>query len=267
MKIYQKPPFFVFFRLVFFCIVFFSLEAPAADLTDWQSSEGLKRLSRSEYKIDFPGLANHFQNQTDKLSCGPATGAVVLNALRLGRGKSLQKTLPKIPFPRKYMRHLPKDFDPRATRYSPKSFMDWKAQKIKSLKELYGQPVDNKKDFGLQLRQLHEIFLSHGAGSKLRVADESLLDEVIKRELLDNLKTEGDYVVVNYKRQALGQKGGGHISPIGAYDQKTDSFLIMDVNSSRYGWVWAGTEDLIRSMRSFDTKENRGYLLIKRGSQ
>lgn len=61
-----------------------------------------------------------------------------------------------------------------------------------------------------------------------------------------------------------GQKGGGHISPIGAYDQQSDSFLIMDVNPNKAPWVWVKSRDLISAMRTFDTVENRGYLLISK---
>ena len=50
--------------------------------------------------------------------------------------------------------------------------------------------------------------------------------------------------------------------PLGAYDETSDSFLIMDVNPNRAPWVWVGAGDLIRAMRTFDTVENRGYLLI-----
>jgi len=39
-----------------------------------------------------------------------------------------------------------------------------------------------------------------------------------------------DLAIVNYKRSAIGQKGGGHISPLGAYDEISDSFLVLDVN-------------------------------------
>ena len=59
-----------------------------------------------------------------------------------------------------------------------------------------------------------------------------------------------------------GQKGGGHISPLGAYDERSESFLIMDVNPNRAPWVWVRSEDLIAAMRTFDTVENRGYLLV-----
>jgi len=251
--------------------IFFFVVSALAETTDWQSQEGLKRLSESQYKVDFPSISNQFQNQLDKISCGPTTGAIVLNALRLGK----KEGIPKISLPQKYKRYLPRVFDPRVSRYSPESFMNpavflknsWKrktALQTKSLKQLYGKPLSHgEKDLGLQLRQMHHIFLAHGVDSTLRVVGKELSEETIKPELIKNLRTKNDYVVINYKRPKLGQKGGGHISPLGAYHRKTDSFLIMDVNSTRYNWVWVTTEKLIESMRTFDSVENRGYLLLK----
>ena len=96
----------------------------------------------------------------------------------------------------------------------------------------------------------------------VRVVDRKADGEAIRREIARNLATGDDYVLVNYARKALGQQGGGHISPLGAYDETSDSFLIMDVNPNRAPWVWVGAGDLIRAMRTFDTVENRGYLLI-----
>ena len=52
-----------------------------------------------------------------------------------------------------------------------------------------------------------------------------------RREAAQALSRPGDYVLVNYDRKALGQAGPGHISPLGAYDAKTDRFLILDVSS------------------------------------
>ena len=271
-------------------------------LLDWQSSEGLQRLIQSQHKADFPSLANQFQNQTDQLSCGPTTGAIVLNALRLGT----KQELPKISFPQKYKKYLSQTFDPRVERYSPKNFMTPKSMNknsngaekkrksmgilkrfglnknsnkeekkpkksqpnpkfnnLKTLTQVYGQPIHEKQDFGLQLRQLHHLFLSHGIDSLIRVANQDISNQAIKQELINNLKNTGDYVVINYKRTLLGQKGGGHISPLAAYHKASDSFLIMDVNSSKYNWVWVEARHLIPAMRTFDTKENRGYLLLK----
>ena len=227
-------------------------------IVDWHSVESQKRLNNSKHKTDFFHLSNQFQNQQDGFTCGTVTGAIVLNALRIGKGENLPKTT----FNKKYKKYLPKNYDPRVTRYTPESFMNKQAQKIKSWPQLYGQPIKGKRDFGLQIRQLHKIFLSHKVQSKLRIVDKNLSNQMIKEELISNLKQKEDYVVINYKRAALDQKGGGHISPLGAYDKNTDTFLIMDVNSSKYSWVWVKSEDLIKAMRTFDTVENRGYLLI-----
>ena len=238
------------------CVVLEKSSSP--NLVDWSSTEGMKRFNRSKYKVDFFYLSSQFQNQIDRISCGPTTGAIVLNALRI----NTKDSLPKTTFNEKYKQHLPKNFDPRIERYTPENFMNKKTQKIKSLDQLYGQPIKGVNDFGLQIKQLHQIFLIHKVKSKLRIVDKSLSNQNIKQELISNLSTTGDYVIVNYKRSILSQQGEGHISPLGAYDAHTDSFLIMDVNSSKYPWVWVKAESIIGAMRTFDTVENRGYLLI-----
>ena len=186
-------------------------EKSSVKLVDWHSAEGLIRLSRSSYKADFSRLSSQFQNQFDRSTCGPTTGAIVLNALRIGKSK----TLPKTNFNDKYRKYLKKDYDPRVARYTLESFMNEKAQKIKSWMQLYGQPINGKSDFGLQIRQLHKIFLTHGVKSKLRIVNKKLSNQHIKRELASNLGRKGDYVVINYKRPALGQKGRGAYLPFG----------------------------------------------------
>ncbi|WP_436310879.1 phytochelatin synthase family protein [Variovorax sp. LjRoot130] len=40
----------------------------------------------------------------------------------------------------------------------------------------------------------------------------------------DNLTRGGDHVIVNFRRKTVGQKGGGHISPLSACDAASDSF-------------------------------------------
>ena len=88
-----------------------------------------------------------------------------------------------------------------------------------------------------------------------RVVDGSADPAAIRREIAANLATGDDFVLVNYARRALGQQGGGHISPLGAYDERSDSFLIMDVNPNRAPWVWVRSDDLIAAMRTFDTSK------------
>jgi hypothetical protein len=95
------------------------------------------------------------------------------------------------------------------------------------------------------------------------VVDDKKSEQEIRTDLAENLKRAGDYVIVNYRREDVGQRGGGHISPLGAYDAESDSVLVMDVNPASAGWVWMPTVTLIKGMRTFDTVENRGYILVQ----
>ena len=103
---------------------------------------------------------------------------------------------------------------------------------------------------------------ANGLATRLVVVDGGVSNEVIRGDLMQNLRRPDDYVVVNYRREAVGQRGGGHISPLGAYDAATDSFLVLDVNPNAAGWVWMPAITLINGMRTFDTVENRGYVLV-----
>ena len=79
------------------------------------------------------------------------------------------------------------------------------------------------------------------------------------------LSRENHFVIVNYHRKALGQEWGGHISPLAAYDEKADRFLILDVARYKYPPVWVTTSDLFDAMNTPDPdNENkaRGYVLI-----
>ena len=139
-------------------------------------------------------------------------------------------------------------------------------ERTKKRIEVLGKPIEIagklRPDFGLQLHQLARMLGAHGLDVTVRVVDPDADAAAIRREIARNLATRDDYVLVNYARKSLGQPGGGHISPLGAYDEASDSFLIMDVNPNRAPWVWVKAGDLIAAMRTFDTVENRGYLLI-----
>mmetsp|Transcript_8122 Transcript_8122/g.17575 ORF Transcript_8122/g.17575 Transcript_8122/m.17575 type:complete len:510 (+) Transcript_8122:191-1720(+) len=59
-------------------------------------------------------------------------------------------------------------------------------------------------------------------------------------------------VIVNYHRASAGQVGSGHFSPVGAYHQGTDSFLILDVARYKYPPVWIVSDILYKAMRTYD---------------
>lgn len=230
-------------------------------LVPWDSEESAIRLARSKYKADFFVLANNFVSQDNGAFCGPATAAMILNALRLGKKEGLP--IDKSSIAESDTQYLSKDYNPYFGKYTQQNVY---AAGTKNKQEILGKPVtvngELKRDGGIQLRQFAGLLKANGLEAQLRVADSELQDEGIKAELVANLKTKNDFVIVNFARKALGQQGGGHISPLGAYDEQSDSFLLMDVNPNRASWVWVKSKDLIAAMRTFDTVENRGYLLV-----
>ena len=232
-----------------------------AALVEWSSGESLERLSRSSHKADFFPLSNHFISQDNSIFCGPVSSAIVLNALRLGRREGLPRDRSSIG--EDEMAWLWPGADPFYGKYTPNNVL---SERTKTKLEVLGKPIlidgEAKRDYGLQLRQLAQVLRSHGLEVVTRVVDPGADASAIRHEIATNLAAGGDFVLVNYARRALGQEGGGHISPLGAYDASSDSFLIMDVNPNRAPWVWVTADDLIAAMRTFDTVENRGYLLV-----
>ena len=239
-------------------------ERRAAMLVEWSSGESVERLSRSSHKADFFPLTNHFISQDNSIFCGPVSSAIVLNALRLGKRGGLPKDRSSIA--EDEMAWLWQDADPFYGKYTPNNVL---TERTKTRLEVLGKPIlidgEAKRDYGLQLRQLAQVLRSHGLEVVTRVVDPGADASAIRREIATNLAAGEDFVLVNYARKALGQPGGGHISPLGAYDAPSDSFLVMDVNPNRAPWVWVGADALIAAMRTFDTVENRGYLLISEG--
>jgi len=239
--------------------------APTA-LVSFSEPESMKRLERSKHKVDFFHLANQFESQGNKAFCGPTSSVIVLNAVRMGNDAVSKPQDPSL-VSAEDRKVLPPGFDPLFHRYTQNNFFDEKVQEVKTRSEVFGLPRGEgaKSDGGIQLRQLAGMLAAQGLDVKLRVLDDSLKDTTLREELTRNLKTEGDYVIVNYFRPVLKQQGGGHISPLAAYDAKSDSFLVMDVNATDQRWVWVKAPLLFASMRTTDTQENRGYLLVKEG--
>jgi hypothetical protein len=234
--------------------------ATAQGLVAFASDEGMARLARSTAKVDFAALANQYEAQSNSIYCGPTTAAIVLNAMR---NRSPDLPLDHSRLRAEDLQYVPKAFDPVIPRYTQDNVTD-KGPKTRA--QVLGEPVTingkQVQDFGMQVRQLDAVFIANGLHTRLVIVDDKKSETEIRTDLVENLKHRGDYVIVSYRRQAAGQQGGGHISPLAAYDRDSDSFLILDVNPSASGWVWMPTANLIKGMRTFDTVENRGYILV-----
>jgi hypothetical protein len=119
---------------------------------------------------------------------------------------------------------------------------------------------------GMTLQELAGLLGSHGVKARAIHADR--LDLPGFRALLRrNLADPDDRMLVNYHRPAVGQEGGGHISPLAAYHSPSDRVLILDVARYRYPAVWVELPQLWKAIRSLDSTSgrSRGVVVISRG--
>jgi len=234
--------------------------ASAAGLVPFASDEGMARLARASAKADFPVLANQYEAQLNTAFCGPTSAAIVLNAVHT-RSATLPRDHGRLR--PDDLRYLPSGVDPIVPRYTQDNVIE-KGAKTRAL--VLGEPtvIDGRPrpDFGYQLRQFDEMLRANGLVTRLVVVDEARTEAAVRSDLAASLARPGHYAIVNYRREAVGQRGGGHISPLGAYDTASDSFLVLDVNPAAAGWVWMPAATLIHGMRTFDTLENRGYVVV-----
>jgi len=114
---------------------------------------------------------------------------------------------------------------------------------------------------GMTLSELSALATSVGLKNEPVFADLITLDE-FRLKVKDNLAREGDYVLINYDRRALKQDGRGHISPIAAYDEVRDEFLILDEASYKYPFTWIPAKSLYNAMHTRDGDKFRGLLFI-----
>ena len=234
-------------------------KAPTA-LVPFASDEGLARLGRSGAKVDFAALANQFEAQYNGAFCGPTSAAIVLNTVK---SRSADLTRDHTRLRKEDVQFMPAGADPIVPRFTQDSVID---RGPKTRAQVLGEPIiigsKQVRDFGYQLRQFDAMLRANGLVTTVVVVDDARSEPAIRADLQGNLARGGDYVIVNYRREAVGQQGGGHISPLGAYDAASDSFLVLDVNPAAAGWVWMPAATLVRGMRTFDTVENRGYVLV-----
>ncbi len=118
---------------------------------------------------------------------------------------------------------------------------------------------------GMSLGELAGLLAARGLVAQAMHGDELTVQEF--REVVQrNLSTVGDYLLVNYQREALGQGRVGHISPLGAYNAQADRVLIMDTADYKYPYTWAPLEMVYKAMQEHDSASGRarGFIEVSR---
>jgi len=192
-----------------------------------ESANGKELLNEKEFTADYEGLTRNFESQSRPAFCGVASSVVVLNALRGSEPRLTQST-----------------------------FFSGAAGDVRSaLETTFG---------GMSLAELGDLLHAHGAEVTTYYAADTDLNS-FRSIARQNLKTDGDFLLVNYQRAVLGQKEMGHISPVAAYNAATDRMLILDVAAYRYPSVWASTEALWNAMNTVDSSSGRtrGFVAVR----
>lgn len=200
-----------------------------AELISLESNEGKALLVESNAKADHALLMAHFETQQKGSYCGVASAVTVLNSLS-----------PSSPL-------------------TQESFFNACTDEIRSaFRVTFG---------GMPVEAFGKLVQCHKAETKVYLAESSSLEE-FRSVVVESLRRPDDYVVVNYERVAVGQLAGGHISPVSAYHEASDRFLILDMASYKYPPVWVKAEKLWNGMTMVDSesKRTRGFVLIHKAS-
>ncbi len=232
------------------------------EIVYWEDPRSIRWLSRTPCNRAFARLVRFYEPQADKFMCGPASVAIVLNALKCEGGCELPIDLEHESFPRRFNPGLPLDYRASFPKFTQRNIFE-DGRGLKAIERVYGQPdVSGTSSPGLTLKEMHELLTAHGVHSQLRpVTFETKAGHA--EDIAYALQTDGVYIIANFDRTVWGLEGDGHVSLIGAYDLITRKALIVDVNV--YGrWLWIDIDLLVASMASADNGTPRGYLLVSK---
>lgn len=200
------------------------------------SADGAALLFEAEARDDYMPLSLHFVTQDNPAYCGPATIAMVLNALEVPRPPS-ERTLGLGLFDQENI------FTAAAEAAKPREAV---------MKE------------GMTLDELGSVLAAHGLEVEVTHAGDVDLATFRDRAVAE-IGSDGAFVLVNYLRSEIGQEKGGHISPLAAYDADSDRFLILDVSRYKYPPVWVEAAELFAAMDTIDSSNgdrSRGYVVV-----
>ena len=210
----------------------------SSNLVGFNTPEGERLLLQSKSNEDFFPLSIQFTTQNNQAYCGVASMVMVLNGLQIPA--------------------------PEAPQYKPyRIFTQENFFSNDNTKKVLSPEVVSRQ--GMTLDQLGQLLASYGVKVNVyHAADTSL--EQFRKQAAENLKQPQNFVLVNYLRKEIGQEKGGHISPLAAYNEQTDRFLILDVSRYKYPPVWVKTADLWKAMLTNDSSVNktRGFVFVSK---
>ena len=181
----------------------------------------------------FFALSGNFTMQSEPAFCGLGSLAMVLNALSVDPGKRW------------------------------KGVWRWYSDEMIEC----CASLDVIKERGMTFDQLAATARGNGLIAVPKRADFTTFEE-FKADLASVTKSEDKHMVVSFSRQALGQTGDGHFSPVGAFCEDENKVLVMDTARFKYPSYFVDANALYESMFPVDKVTNlpRGYILLSKGN-
>jgi hypothetical protein len=196
---------------------------------------GQKRLMGTNDKQSYWPLSAHFETQKNQAYCSVATSVMALNALDIQRPKNT--LYPDFPY------------------FTQEDF-------FRSIDPQLANPEKVAQE-GMTLDQLSAV-LGHFPITVLKYHASDLTLEQF-RELIRTTASHSDrFALLNFKRTLIGEVGGGHWSPLAAFDAATDSALLLDVARYKYPAVWVPVTQLYEAALAVDDDSGlaRGLIVI-----
>ncbi|EDQ84778.1 uncharacterized protein MONBRDRAFT_12490 [Monosiga brevicollis MX1] len=123
---------------------------------------------------------------------------------------------------------------------------------------------------GLTLAQAHALLACFPAvDAQLHHAGQAGADlAAFSRDL--NATSQGTHalIIINFLRTGMHQEGGGHFSPLAAYDPVSDRILVLDVARYKYPSFWATRQDVFNAMNTIDSssQQTRGWIVLRQAN-
>lgn len=210
-----------------------------SNLTNFDNPDGQHYLKRSADNNTVKLISN-FVTQNTTTYCGVASLVMVLNSSGLQAPLDTEHYNPDKP-------------DDKFLYFNQKDFFTEAVTGIISQKEV--------ADDGITLLQLSRIADTFGLATELHYADSLRTKGHFLRALKQAISNQ-QFVILNFFRKDMGQVGGGHHSPVAAYDKGSDSFLILDVARYKYPSYWVTAEDLWKAAHTKDGDTYRGFIAM-----
>lgn len=185
----------------------------------------------------FFAMQPYVETQQNLAFCGPASIVAVMNSL--GTPRPVENRL----YPYRF--------------YTQDNIFNADTQRVKSFVMVSVR--------GMTLADMANFFQALGVKATAYYAD-AMDAEKLRKLLKTALADSNQRVVVNFQRKALEQEGGGHQSPLAAYDEASDSVLMLDVAKFKYPPSWISVTELLAAMQGIDpdSGKSRGLVVVQK---